>query len=76
MVFNDDGLSKSSMAAMADSVTSNDDFPPYVLDRLFDSFSDESLSDVDNRNSDDVGKLSDRVGGKMHTDSGIIFDRC
>ena len=35
------------MAAMADGFTSADDLPPYVLDKLFDSFSDESLSDVD-----------------------------
>ena len=38
MVFND-GLSKSAMAAMADGITSTDNLPPYVLDRLFDSFS-------------------------------------
>ena len=38
-VFND-GLSKSAMAAMADGITSTKDLPPYVLDRLFDSFSD------------------------------------
>ena len=30
---------------------------PYVFDRLFDSFSDESLSDVDDRNNNDVGEL-------------------
>ena len=35
------------MATMADGFTSTDDLPPYVLDGLFDSFSDESLSDVD-----------------------------
>ena len=45
----------------------NDDSTnPHVLDRLFDSFSDESLSDVD--------ELSDRAGGKTDTDSGSIFD--
>ena len=32
-------------------------WPPYVLDRLFDSFSNESLSDVDDGNNDDVGEL-------------------
>ena len=31
----------------------------HVLERLFDSFSDESLSDVDDRNNNDVGELSD-----------------
>ena len=55
-VFND-GLSKSTMAAMADGITSTGDLLLYVLDRLFDSFSDESLSDIDDRNNDDVGKL-------------------
>ena len=62
------------MAAMADGFTSTDNLPPYVLDRLFDSFSNESLSDVDDRNNNDVGKLSDRAGGKTDTDSGSIFD--
>ena len=38
---------------------STDDLLPYVLDRLFDSFRDEFLSDVDDRNNDDVGELSD-----------------
>ena len=33
------------------------DLPLYILDRLFDSFSDESLSDVDDQNNDDVGEL-------------------
>ena len=73
MVFND-GLSKSMMAAMADSITSTGDLPPYVLDRLFDSFSDESFSDVDDRNNDDVAELRDRAGGKTDTDCGSIFD--
>ena len=50
--------------------TSTGDLPPYVLDRLFDSFSDESLSDVDNRNND-VGELSNRAIGE--TDSNSIF---
>ena len=50
------------MAAMADGFTG--DLPPCVLDGLFDSFSDESLSDVDDRNNNDVGELSDRAGGK------------
>ena len=45
------------MAVMADGITSTGDLPPYVLDRLFDSFSDESLLDVDDQNNDDVGKL-------------------
>ena len=63
-----------AMAAMADVITSTDDLLLYVLDRLFDSFSDESLSDVDDRNNNDVGKLSDRAGGKTDTDSGSIFD--
>ena len=44
------------------------------MDRLFDSFSDESFSDVDDRNNNDVGELSDRAGGKTDTDSGSIFD--
>ena len=58
MVFNDE-LSKSTMATMADGITSTADLLSYVLDRLFDSFSEESLSDVDDRNNDDVGELSD-----------------
>ena len=62
------------MAAMADGFTSTDDLPPYVLDGLFDSFNDKSLSDVDDRNNNDVGELSDRAGGKTDTDSGSIFD--
>ena len=62
------------MAAMADGITSTDDLPPYVLDWLFDRFSDESLSDVDDRNNNDVGELSDRAGGKTDTDNGSIFD--
>ena len=45
------------MAAMADGISSTGNIPPYVLDRLFDSFGDESLSDVDDRNNDDVGEL-------------------
>ena len=36
-----DGLLKSAVAAMADGFTSTDDLPLYVLDRSFDSFSDE-----------------------------------
>ena len=55
-VFNDE-LSKSTMAAMVDGITSTADLPLYVLDRLFDSFSIESLSDVDNRNNDDADEL-------------------
>ncbi len=43
---------------MADGITSTNDLPPYVLDRLFDSFSKESLSDVDERHNNDVGELS------------------
>ena len=62
------------MAAMADGITSTDDLPPYVLDGLFDSFSDKSLSDGDDRNNDDVGELSGRAGGKTDTDNGSIFD--
>ena len=46
------------MAAMAHNITSTGDLPPYILDRLFDSFSDESLSDVDDQNND-VGELND-----------------
>ena len=45
------------MAAMADGITSTGDLQLYVLDRLFDSFSTESLPDVDDRNNDDVGEL-------------------
>ena len=44
------------------------------LGRLFDSFSDESLSDVDDRNNNDVGELSDRAGGKTDTDISSILD--
>ena len=62
------------MAAMADGITSTDDLPPYVWDGLFDSFSDESLLDVDDRNNNDVGELNDRVGGKTDTDSKSIYD--
>ena len=62
------------MAAMLDGITSTDDLPPYVLYGLFDSFSDKSLSDVDDRNNDDVGELSDRAGGKTDTGGGSIFD--
>ena len=64
------------MAAMADGFTSNDDLPPYVLDGLFNSFSDESLSDADDRNNNDVSelRLSDQAGGKTDTDSGSMFD--
>ena len=43
------------------------------MDGLFDSFSDKSLLDVDDRNNDDVCELSDRAGGKTDTDSGSIF---
>ena len=39
------------MAAMADGFTSTGGLPPYVLDGLFDTFSDESLSDADDRNN-------------------------
>ena len=46
------------MAAMADSFTSTDDLPLYVLDGLFYIFRDESLSDVDDRKNNDVGELS------------------
>ena len=73
MFFND-GLSKSAMAAMTDGFTSTGGLPPYVLGGLFDSFSDESLSDVDDRTNNDVSELSDRAGGKTDTDSGSIFD--
>ena len=59
---------------MMDGITSTGDLPPYVLDRLFDSFSKESLSDVD-RNNVDVDELSDRAGGETDTDSRSIFDR-
>ena len=62
------------MAAMADGFTLIDDLPPYLLDRLFDSFSDESLLDVHNRNNDDVGELSDRTGGETETDSETMFN--
>ena len=63
------------MAAMADGFTSADDLPPYVLDKLFNSFSNESLSDVDDRNNvNDFGELSDRAVGETDTDSGSIFD--
>ena len=45
------------MAAMAYGITSTGNLPLYVLDRLFHSFSDESLSDVDHRNNNEVGEL-------------------
>ena len=67
-------LSKSTMAAMMDAITSTGDLPSYVLDRSFDSFRDESLLDVDDRNNDDVGELSDRARGETDTYIGIIFD--
>ena len=41
MGFND-GLPKSMMAAVVDGITSTGDLLLYVLERLFDSFSDES----------------------------------
>ena len=56
--FFNDGLSKSAMAAMADGFTSTGGLPPYVLDGLFDSFSDESLSDADDLNNNDVSRAS------------------
>ena len=62
------------MAAMVDGITSTDDLPSYVLDGLFDNFSDKSLSDVDDRTNGDAGELTDRAGGKTDTDSGSIFD--
>ena len=62
------------MAAMADGITSTDDLPLYVLDGLFDSFSNESLSDFDDRSNNDVGELSDRAGDKTDTDIGSIFN--
>ena len=65
MVFND-GLSKSAMVAMADGITSTDNLPPYILDRLFYSYSNESLSDV--------GKLSDQARCETDSDSGSIFN--
>ena len=52
-----DGLSISMMATVADGIPSTGDLALYVLDRLFDSFIDESLLDVDEGNNDDVGKL-------------------
>ena len=58
---------------MADGFTSTDGLPLYVLDGLFDSFSDESLSDADDRNND-ASELSDRAGGTTDTDSRSIFD--
>ena len=57
---------------MADGITSTDDLLPYVFDRLFDSFSDESLSDVDDRNNNDVGELSDRAGGNRILITGVF----
>ena len=45
------------------------------MDRLFDSFSEELLSDVHDRNIDDGGELSDQIGSETGTDSGSIFDR-
>ena len=73
-VFNDE-LSKSTLAAVAGGITSTGDLLPYVLDILFDSFNDRSLSDVDDQNNDDVGELRDRARSETDTDSGSIFDR-
>ena len=70
--FFNDGLSKSAMAAM--TFTSTDDLPLYVLGVLFNSFSEESLLDADDRNNIDVSELSDQDEGKTDTDSGSIFD--
>ena len=58
------------MAAMADGITSTGD-----LCMFWTSFSDESLSEVDDQNNDDVGGLSDRAGDETDTDSGSIFKR-
>ena len=38
------------------------------------SFSNKSLSEVDDQNNNDVGELSDRARGKTDTDSRSIFD--
>ena len=47
---------KKSIATMADGITSTDNLPPYFgTDYLIVL----SLSDVDDRNNDDVGELSD-----------------
>ena len=67
-------LSKSAMVAMVDGFISTGGLPPYVLDGIFNSFSDESLSDADDRNNNDVSKLSAEAGGKMDTDSDGIYD--
>ena len=50
-----------------DGITSTGDLPLYVLDRLFDSFSDKFCRML--------SELSDRAGGEMNTDNRSIFDR-
>ena len=43
---------------MVDDIISTGDSPPYVLDRLFDSFSNASLSDVDDLNHGPVIEIT------------------
>ena len=57
---------------MADGFTLTDNLPPYVLDGLFDSFSDESLSDVDDRNNNDVGELATEPEAKRILTAGVF----
>ena len=60
------------MAAMADGFTSTDDLPLYVLGGLFDSFSDESLSDVDDRNNK-LAKLATEPEAKWILTAGVFL---
>ena len=41
-------------SALVDVITYSGDLPCCVLDHLFDNLSTESLSDMDDRNNDDV----------------------
>ena len=68
----EDGLSEPAVATMVEGIISTSDLPSFVLDCLFDSFCEETVSDDDDvRNYDDIGKLSNETD----RDSGNIFDR-
>jgi len=58
------------MAAMAEGSILTSDFPSYVLNGVFDSFGEETVSDdIDVRNYDDAGELSNETAH----DSGSIL---
>ena len=48
------GLPKSTVATMAEGSISTSDLPWYVLDGLFDSFGEETISDDDDLRNDSV----------------------